>query len=178
VNAARCRRLIPAALLAAILAASCCPLVRTVSISGQKSGGRGKATLILPRTAVRAGFVISYTHSVNKGRVHDFYSCRGNSIVLDRTVFASYGAGIPEAAESPGASFSKTDSGYEIAGIGRQLDGLLLAVGLAARHSIALRNSGGGMDGELFLEDHFERQTPVHIRVRRVPLLYCLLRGM
>lgn len=42
-------------------------------------------------------FIISYTHSVNKGRVRDFYFIdKDGNIVLDKTRFVSYGAGIAE----------------------------------------------------------------------------------
>ena len=111
--------------------------------------------------------------------MHDFYACEGNALVLEKTVFASYGAGMPEAEETPGSGFSVTDSGYELAGLDRRTDELCLAVGLTARHSIALRQAGadGGEDmgEELYLQDVFAVQTPVRIRVRRVSLLYCLL---
>jgi hypothetical protein len=162
-----------AGLSALLLALSCCPLVRVLSVRGEGM------SVLLSREAVREGFVISYTHSVNKGRVHDFYACEGNALVLEKTVFASYGAGMPEAEETPGSGFSVTDSGYELVGLDRRTDELCLAVGLTARHSIALRQAGadGGEDmgEELYLQDVFAVQTPVRIRVRHVSLLRCLL---
>lgn len=164
-----------AGLSALLLALSCCPLVRVLSVRGERNDEKSSIVL-LSREAAREGFVISYTHSVNKGRVHDFYACEGNALVLEKTVFASYGAGMPEAGETPGSGFSVTDSGYELAGLGRRTDELCLAVGLTARHSIALRQQGGeGMGQELYLEDVFAKQSAVQIRVRRVSLLYCLL---
>ncbi|MDE5581059.1 MAG: DUF1850 domain-containing protein, partial [Treponemataceae bacterium] len=39
------------------------------------------------------GFCISYTHSVNKGRVRDFFRVEGNRLKIFRTEFPSYGAG-------------------------------------------------------------------------------------
>ena len=44
-------------------------------------------------------FVILYTHSVNKGLVRDYYIIEDKNIVLSKTRFASYGAGIPEPEE-------------------------------------------------------------------------------
>lgn len=175
-----------ALILAALLLLSCCPLVRVLSVSGKGAEAGESSVTMLSREAARNGFVISYTHSVNKGRVRDSYACRGKALVLEGTLFVSYGAGIPETDEIPGASFSLTDSGYEITGMNRRMDELLMAVGLTARHSIAVRQDGGdGRNGadqngqesgtELFLEDIFERQTPVLLKVRRVPLLYYLL---
>ena len=41
-------------------------------------------------------FIISYTHSVNRGRVRDYYIIKNKYIILSKTRFMSYGAGIPE----------------------------------------------------------------------------------
>lgn len=161
-----------AAIPAVFLLFSFCPLVRVLSVSGKGRGGASAA--LLSRGAARDGFVISYTHSVNKGRVRDFYACEGNALVLEKTVFVSYGAGMPEAGEVPGTGFAATGPGYELSGIDRRMDELLLAVGLTARHSVALRQ-GGSVGEELCLEDVFAVQSPVRIRVRRVSLLRYLL---
>ena len=162
--------------LADLLFLACCPVFTVLCISGQGAGQKGKNAVLLSRRAAREGFVISYTHSVNKGRVRDFYACRGKLLVLERTVFVSYGAGIPEPDESPGAVFALTDSGYEISGLERSLGELLMAVGLYARHSIAIRKEGG-LESELFLEDYFERQTPVLFKLRRISPLRLVLSG-
>ncbi len=159
--------------LAGLVFLSCCPVFRVLSISGQGADA-GRTVTLLSRRAVGEGFSISYTHSVNKGRIHDFYACRGKALVLERTVFVSYGAGIPEAEETPGAVFTLTDSGYEISGLERRLDKLLMAVGLYARHSIAIRQEGG-LGNELFLEDYYERQTPVLFELRRITPLQLVL---
>ena len=44
----------------------------------------------------RKEFLISYTHSVNKGRIRDYYIINNNNIVLDKTRFVSYGAGMSD----------------------------------------------------------------------------------
>ena len=62
---------------------------------------------IISRKGYKEGFIISYTHSVNKGRVHDYYRTLKNTKELElyQTQFVSYGAGIPEPYETEGASF-------------------------------------------------------------------------
>ena len=165
-----------AAILAVSLLFSFCPLVRVLSVKGEGRDDEKSSIILLSREAARTGFIISYTHSVNKGRVRDFYACEGTSLVLEKTLFTSYGAGMPEAGEDPGEGFSVTGAGYELAGMNRRMDGLNMAVGLTARHSLAVRQQGGeGMGQELYLEDVFAKQSAVQIRVRRVSLLYCLL---
>ena len=89
----------------------------------------------------RNGFIIFYTHSVNKGRVKDFYKIYKEQniekLLCYKTVFLSYGAGIPEPQEMPDAVFSVTDSGYEISNINRAVEKLVMAVGIIANHAIA-----------------------------------------
>lgn len=101
---------------------------------------------------------------MNKGRVHDYYVCEGNTLLLDKTVFVSYGAGIMEPLEIDTAEFHVTDEGYEITGIGRRLDTLVMAVGLFAEHTI----EAGGKT--LLLKDVFGTQKRVSIAVRQASI--------
>ena len=84
--------------------------------------------------AVKDGFVISYTHSVNKGRIHDYYECEQaeNALVLKSMHFVSYGAGIPEPDEYPGANFIALEDCYIISNINRVIPSLVMAVGVIA----------------------------------------------
>ena len=123
------------------------------------------------------GFVISYTHSVNKGRVHDFYRCRADGeLELYMTRFVSYGAGIPEPGETDGAKFRVTDDGFIIEDLHRLLPRLLMAVGVVAEHSVAI-GSNGAIGAEFFLKDFFKPQTSLMFEVKRVSLLSYLMAG-
>lgn len=116
----------------------------------------------------KSGFVISYTHSVNKGRVHDYYrKTKNNQLELYQTQFVSYGAGIPEPEETPGAVFTVTDTGYFISELNRVVPQLMMAVGIIANHSITF-------DGEeYFLTDYFAPQTSLYLKLKRVcPVTY------
>lgn len=121
------------------------------------------------------GFAISYTHSVNKGRVHDWYECVSSPwkswFVLKKSVFVSYGAGIPEPYEIQGCSFEITDTGYVIDGLNRELGPFLLAVGVVAEHSVTI-----GKD-EYFLKDFFPAQTSLLFRIRRISVLKYIKRA-
>lgn len=123
-------------------------------------------------------FEISYTHSVNKGRVHDEYlnfdPKTGRPItgfVLNKTRFVSYGAGIPEPEETPGAVFSVTNDGYVISNLHRHVPKLTMAVGLIANHEISFWIYKG-IDPELYatykLKDLFEPQTSIIFEKKRV----------
>ena len=106
-------------LLISILAAGVfffLPAVRILSVSSRKNPVQAFYSAV----ACKEGFIISYTHSVNKGRVHDFYRpAKDGGLELYKTEFVSYGAGIPEPEETPGASFKVTADGYFIENLHR-----------------------------------------------------------
>ena len=142
------------------------PAVRVLSVSGRKN----PQAIFYSTAFCKEGFIISYTHSVNKGRVHDFYRpAKGGGLELYKTEFISYGAGIPEPEETPGAVFTVTDDGYFIENLHRTLPRLTMAVGLIANHSIA---AGSDFDGqkEFFLTDYFAPQTSIILEIKRISL--------
>ncbi len=149
------------------------PVTNALVIS-QRGNPKSKICSLL---ACDTGFVISYTHSVNKGRVHDYYSCGKKKpflINLEKTVFVSYGAGIPEPEDVPEAVFSVTKDGYELKGYSKSYPQLVMAVGLIANHSIMLANQ---QSREFFLTDFFEPQTGIILNIKRISLAeYLLLR--
>lgn len=81
-------------------------------------------------------FVISYTHSVNRGRVRDYYIIKSKYIILSKTRFMSYGAGIPEPEKRQ--KFTETEDYIEISDINRKIDNLYLFVGTIANHKIEI----------------------------------------
>lgn len=126
------------------------------------------------------GFEIAYTHSVNKGRVHDYYSTweTNGELVLEKTRFVSYGAGIPEPEEMEGCQFVVTENGYEIRDIDRKLKKLVMAVGLIAEHSITFwiyKNDIDPVSVEYKLKDLFAPQTSIILEIKRVSLLSYIL---
>lgn len=117
------------------------------------------------------GFVISYTHSVNKGRVHDFYkSTPDKKLELYKTEFVSYGAGIPEPGEMPGSVFTVAGDRYVISGINRIVPRLVMAVGLIAQHTISFDEKFVIGQKEFYLTDFFEPQTSIIFEYKKVSL--------
>ncbi|WP_294429296.1 DUF1850 domain-containing protein [uncultured Treponema sp.] len=155
------------------------PVVRVLSVSNRKN----LSERIYSRAAFTNGFAISYTHSVNKGRVHDFYRVMPDGkLELYATEFVSYGAGIPEAYETEGAKFRSTESGYIIEDLHRVLPDFLMAVGVIAQHSLVVTDSEEpfktDFSREFFLKDFFKPQTSLLFEVKRVSILtYFLKRG-
>ena len=120
----------------------------------------------------RNGFIISYTHSVNKGRIHDYYKCdkKQNGLILQSMYFVSYGAGIPEPEEIPGATFTKLDDSYIISNINRFVPKLVMAVGLIADHTFAVDDAEFK---EIPLKDFFEAQTSLIFEIKKIsPVAY------
>lgn len=131
--------------------------------------------------AYKNGFIISYTHSVNKGRVHDFYKCdkEENALVLQSTHFVSYGAGIPEPEETPGATFIALDDCYIISNINRVVPKLVMAVGIIANHGFAItepdfrsdsENDFDSIKDELLLTEYFQPQTSLVFEIGKVSI--------
>ena len=156
--------LIPAGLCAGLLLfLFFVPSVKCLSISE-----RNNARNVFYSRKALEGFEISYTHSVNKGRVHDCFIVEGDELVVEKSRFVSYGAGIPEVQDAEGAVFSVTDDGYEISWQDRRMKSFDMAVGLIANHSI-------NIDGnEISMQELFPPQTGIRFKVCHVPVLrYC-----
>lgn len=110
-------------------------------------------------------FIISYTHSVNKGRVKDCYSISDDGdIRLNKTIFVSYGAGIPEPEDSQ--TFVITENGLEIQNINRNFKTFLMAVGVEAKHAIEID------DQIYYLEKFFLPKTSLSFEYKRVSPVY------
>ena len=149
-----------------------CPVLNVLSVSSRKLDSLRFYSI----DGYSKGFVISYTHSVNKGRVHDFYRhTKDNKLELYKTSFVSYGAGIPEPEETPGAVFTVTDDHYIISGINRVVPRLVMAVGLIAAHSITFDEAFEVNQKEFFLTDFFEPQTSIIFEYKKVSFITYLL---
>lgn len=118
-------------------------------------------------------FIISYTHSVNKGRVRDYYIIDENgNIILDKTTFVSYGAGIAEPENNENIIIKDDD--IEINNINRIIKDFYLFVGIIAEHSITID------DNEIMLKSLFKPQTNIkikYIKVSVIDLIKNMIRG-
>jgi len=144
---------------AAVLLAVCLPTQKVLAITSMSNGVRK----IFSKSALN-GFCISYTHSVNKGRVRDFFRVEGGRLKIYKTEFLSYGAGMPELQETPGATFKIANDTFSMEyerDVGKNF---LLAVGVLARHAIEIGEK------EFFLEDFFAPQTRLEFRIKRISL--------
>lgn len=127
-------------------------------------------------------FDISYTHSVNKGRVHDHYSIMNKKdLFLTSSSFVSYGAGMPELEETPGASFEIQGDTYILKNINRLLPKLTMAVGLIANHTISFYFYQKDKESQVLeysLKDLFAPQTSITLEIKRVSLISYIKRNL
>ncbi|TXJ25611.1 DUF1850 domain-containing protein [Brachyspira aalborgi] len=103
-------------------------------------------------------FIISYTHSVNRGRVRDYYIIKSKYIILSKTRFMSYGAGIPEPEKRQ--KFRETEDYIEISDINRKIDNLYLFVGTIANHKIEIDEK------KIELKEIFKSQENIKIEYK------------
>lgn len=95
-----------------------------------------KTDKILYYSSVKPGdkFSITYIHSVNKSPVEDkFLIDRDYGILLLKTVFKSFGAGIPSNPDD-GGKFTFYKDRIEVEYNGRKIGKLLMFVGIIADH--------------------------------------------
>lgn len=143
---------------AAVFLAGFVPCRKTVSVRSRTNPSHR-----IYSAEALGGFIISYTHSVNKGRVRDYFRCSGDGeLTVEKTAFVSYGAGIPEPGETEGAVFSQAEEGYSVSNLNRAVGELFMAVGTVADHSLII----GGK--EFFLKDYFPPQTGILIKEESV----------
>ena len=107
-------------------------------------------------------FIISYTHSVNRGRVRDYYIIKSKYIILSKTRFMSYGAGIPEPEKRQ--KFTETEDYIEISDINRKIDNLYLFVGTIANPKIEIDEK------KIELKEIFKPQESIKIEYKILSL--------
>ena len=124
------RRLVAAAIAtlgAAGLAVSSAGADRTLVVADADSEKRLLEVPVDDGTAV----TLSYTHSVERTPVEDVYVVDGTELAMDRTVFRSFGAGLPT------DDVERTDEGFVVRGGGRY-DELYVAPGSIAGHELVV----------------------------------------
>jgi hypothetical protein len=102
---------------------------------------------------------IKFTHSVNLSPVIDRYRFNGKYLVLESTIFKTYGAGIPILDDGLGKGFKHTEDGFEIFGIDVPREKIPIMLQTVPNHSIFYRKS------ELHLLDFAKSGTVIEISI-------------
>lgn len=102
--------------------------------------------------------------------MRDFYHFgKDGQLVLAKTAFVSYGAGIPEPLDvggcASGVQFNASSGQYEISGMEYEISRLVMANGVTAQHALEVGSS------QFFLNDYFLPQTSLVFERRRVSFI-------
>jgi hypothetical protein len=143
------------------------PVSRQFVITDEQTGK------ILYNTAVEPGdtFGMKYVHSVNKSPVEDVFEILDdNSIMLKKTIFRSFGAGVPTGLED-GQVMEVGDDRIVIDNIDRKIDSYLLRIGTVAEHTLCINGL------EIRMDSLAMPKRSVSLEVRSVPVTF-FLRGI
>jgi hypothetical protein len=111
---------------------------------------------------VRPGedFVLSFVHSVNRRPVYDTFRVEGDHLVIVKSRFDAFGAGMPEVSTSEGTLAVAPDGWLEWT-VNRPVPEVTVRVGRVADHTLHLK------DREIRLSDLSEPGSALTFRVRK-----------
>ncbi|MCL1981739.1 MAG: DUF1850 domain-containing protein [Clostridiales bacterium] len=110
-------------------------------------------------------FEVSFLHSLNLSPVTDVIEWTGSCLVVRKSVFATFGAGIPIPADGIGTELKSVGGHYELTGIDKQMESIPVMTQEVPNHRVAF----GGR--EACLPELAGLGKSVDISVRRVPLI-------
>jgi len=114
-------------------------------------------------------FVLSFTHSVNRRPVYDTLRAEGDHLVIVKSRFDSFGAGMPDASTDEGTLTVAPDGWLEWT-VNRSVPEITVRVGRVAEHTVHLKGR------EIRLADLAEPGKPLTMRVRKIRM-FDLLKG-
>jgi hypothetical protein len=131
--------------------------------------GRVGRVVFCARVQPGEELVISFVHSVNKRPVYDTLRAEADHLVIVRSRFDSFGAGMPEASTPEGTLTIGGDGWLEWT-VNRPVPEITIRVGWVADHTLLIK------DREIRLADLAEPGQPLTMRVRKIRL-FDLLKG-
>lgn len=108
-------------------------------------------------------FVLSFTHSVNKRPVFDTLRVRGDRIVIVKSRYDSFGAGMPGTSDEEG-HFAVLPDGWMEWTVNRVVPEITVRVGRVANHVLSFKGR------DIPLSDLAEPGTALSFRVRYISL--------
>lgn len=95
-------------------------------------------TVLCARMTDQEEWMISYTHSVNRRPVQDFLRIEGKGLLILRSVFDAFGAGIPETSTPENPLRFLADGRLEYT-VNRPVEDVAIFVGRVAGHVLHLK---------------------------------------
>lgn len=109
-------------------------------------------------------FVLAFTHSVNRRPVYDTLRAECDHLVIIKSRFDSFGAGMPDATTDEGTLVVAPDGWLEWT-VNRPVPEVTVRVGRVAEHKLNLKGR------EIRLADLAPPGTPLTMRVRKARIL-------
>ena len=131
--------------------------------------GRSGRVVFCARVQTGEEFVLSFVHSVNKRPVYDTLRAEADHLVIVKSRFDSFGAGMPEASTPEGTLAIAKDGWLEWT-VNRPVPEITIRVGWVANHTLIVK------DREIRLADLTEPGQPLTMRVRKIRM-FDLLKG-
>jgi hypothetical protein len=142
-------------LMAALTAVSFSPQRLVLELANANTGER----VFCADMADGEEFVLWFVHSVNKRPVFDTLRVAKDHLVIVKSRFDAFGAGMPEASTEQG-TFRVAEDGWLEWTINRPLPEVIVRVGRVANHTLRLKGR------ETRLADLAEPGTPLAMRVQ------------
>ena len=106
-------------------------------------------------------FVLSFIHSVNKRPVYDTLRVEGDHLLIVKSRFDTFGAGMPETA-TEGMTLQLDEEGWMVWTVNRPVPEVTVLVGRVANHTLHLKGR------DLVLSDLSEPGTAVSMQPARI----------
>jgi hypothetical protein len=106
-------------------------------------------------------FVISFVHSVNRRPVYDTLRVEADHLIIVKSRFDTFGAGMPEAS-TPDGTLAIAEDGWLEWTVNRPVPEITVRVGWVANHTLHIK------DREIRLADLAEPGKPLTMRVRKI----------
>ena len=116
------------------------------------------------RVSVGQEFVLSFVHSVNRRPVYDTFRVESDHLVIARSRYDSFGAGMPTESTAEGTLAIAKDGWLEWT-VNRPVPDITVRVGWVAGHTLTIEGR------EIRLADLAEPGSPLTMRVRDVRML-------
>ena len=154
----------PMLLIIAAVLALLAPVVPVLHVTGESR------ELNLP-LAEGEEVSIKYTHAVNHSPVIDTIERTGDILTVRRSLFLTYGAGIPILGDEVGDTYEETEDGFLLSGIDAGHEEIALLTGAYADHRLLWRSR------ELVLKEYFGEQALIRLRAGSSSLLGLITRN-
>ncbi len=136
------------------------PFFSVLEISDLNTG----RAVLCARMSAGEEFVLSFTHSVNRRPVYDTLRAEGDHLVIVKSRFDAFGAGMPDASTDEGTLIVAPDGWLEWT-VNRPMPEITVRVGRVADHKLHLKGR------EIQLADLAQPGTPLTMRIRKARML-------